>query len=373
MPQLKAGGRRRKAAPNTYWRGDTLYLSVKVRGKLVRHSLRTDDVEIARARAQTEIERLKAAAFYGDHRMTYQDVVVAWGENILHQVGPATARRYAVSLRQLEPWLVDAYLDEVTRKKVTELVDERRAAGVTTATIRRDLSALSNVLAFAIDQEWRAEDDNPAFFRLKRLKERRKTLALPERAHIERVIAAAPPRIAPIIVAALKTGCRLDELVTAERGRLDHTRRQLTVRGKGSKLRTIDLDYEGGYEALRGLPVRIGCKWLFWQGDGMPLRGVSERFHELVARVHADAQKEAQGRGLAECDFRPFRFHDLRHRHAVDWLKAGRSIYDLQKRLGHTSVKTTEIYLVHLTPEEARAAMYAESQIESQVERSGAQ
>ena len=57
--------------------------------------------------------------------------------------------------------------------------------------------------------------------------------------------------------------------------------------------------------------------------------------------------------------FPPFRFHDLRHRRAVDWLKAARSIYDLQQRLGHASVKTTEIYLKFLTSEEARATMYA--------------
>jgi integrase/recombinase XerD len=42
----------------------------------------------------------------------------------------------------------------------------------------------------------------------------------------------------------------------------------------------------------------------------------------------------------------------LRHLHAVNWLKDGRSIYDLQKRLGHTSIKTTEGYLQFLTAEE---------------------
>jgi integrase/recombinase XerD len=56
------------------------------------------------------------------------------------------------------------------------------------------------------------------------------------------------------------------------------------------------------------------------------------------------------------------RFHDMRHRHAVDWLKKGKSIYDLQQRLGHTSVKTTEIYLAYLTPVEKRAVMFTDSE-----------
>jgi integrase/recombinase XerD len=66
------------------------------------------------------------------------------------------------------------------------------------------------------------------------------------------------------------------------------------------------------------------------------------------------AQKSAQQSGQKGPDFRRFTFHHLRHTHAVDWLKAGRSVYDLQKRLGHTSIKTTEIYLDYLTPEEQR-------------------
>jgi len=40
----------------------------------------------------------------------------------------------------------------------------------------------------------------------------------------------------------------------------------------------------------------------------------------------------------------------------LQWLKDGRSIYDLQDRLGHTSIKTTEMYLKYLIPEERRIA-----------------
>jgi hypothetical protein len=61
-------------------------------------------------------------------------------------------------------------------------------------------------------------------------------------------------------------------------------------------------------------------------------------------------------------NFRPFRFHDLRHVHAVNWLKCGRSIHVLQQRLGHTSVKTTEMYLAYLTPEQKQTLMFARLQ-----------
>ena len=54
--------------------------------------------------------------------------------------------------------------------------------------------------------------------------------------------------------------------------------------------------------------------------------------------------------------FRKFRFHDLRHYRAVIWLKSGRQYRDLQHRLGHASIVTTEGYWKYLTPEEDRAA-----------------
>jgi integrase/recombinase XerD len=203
---------------------------------------------------------------------------------------------------------------------------------------------------------------NPALNRQRKLKERRDPIALPDSKDIEPVIARAPGRLGALIRASWLTGCRQDELVRAERSRLDHGRRQLTVRGKGNKVRVIDLDYGNAYELLRSQPVRIGCKWLFWHHQGEPYRNVSSRFAAIVKGAQKAAQRE-------KVEFRPFRFHDLRHRHAVDWLKSGRNIYDLQQRLGHDSIKTTELYLKYLTPEEARAAKHVAAQFEAQVQR----
>jgi integrase/recombinase XerD len=364
MPDPK-GPRRRKAPPNTFWHANgTLWGRKQINGQLRRWTLRTSDVEVAKQRVEEDIARLTAAAFYSDNRVRYEDIVAAWAErHITHEVGPLTARRYAVSLRQLEPMLLGKFLDEVDKAAITQIVEVRRAAGVSTATIRRDLTALASVLAYA------DVDSNPALERLHRLKERRDPIVLPDEAHIRRIIARAPGRIPALVETAWRTGCRLEELVTAERTRLDHARRQLTVRGKGNKVRVVDLDFGGAYELLRSLPVRLGCRWLFWHGAGEPYRNLSSRFAHLVRGELALAIKQAKAAGHDEPDFRAFRFHDLRHRHAVDWLRAGRSIYDLQQRLGHASIKTTEIYLRFLTAEEARAVKFGDRQAEAGEQR----
>lgn len=102
---------------------------------------------------------------------------------------------------------------------------------------------------------------------------------------------------------------------------------------------------------FRELPGAIGCPQLFTEG-ARPYAGgdvikASKRFHDLVKRAARVA--EAAGH-----EFTSFRFHDLRHRHAVDYLRAGGNIYDLQQRLGHLSVKNHRG--VHLTAEEKRHA-----------------
>ncbi len=352
--------KQRKAPPGTYWRGNTLWGRVQVAGREIRFSLRTDDAEIAIGRLQARKQREVAAAHYGDARITWEDAILAWGEHIAGQIGPRTAQRYAVSLAQLEPYLLGMHLDEIDKGTVAEIVRKRRAKGISVATIRRDLTALSSVLGFCVDEEWRP--DNPALERLKRLKERREPIVLPDADHIRRVIARAPGNFARLIEAAWLTGARLDELVGAERRHLDHSRRQLTLIGKGRKLRTIDLSPEA-YAAISAVPPNLRTRALFWHSDGRPYANASSRFAALTT----SAQKSAQAEGV---EFRRFRFHDLRHRFAVDYLKNGRgSVYDLKAYLGHTNVGTTEIYLRYLTPDEALRATHGAARMSEHVQR----
>ena len=74
------------------------------------------------------------------------------------------------------------------------------------------------------------------------------------------------------------------------------------------------------------------------------------------------AAKKRGHRDLATAGrpFRRFRCHDLAHGDAIRYLKNGGGIYALSQQLGHSSVKTTEIYLGFLTIEEKQRAMRGE-------------
>ena len=213
--------RKREAPENCYWRGDVLWGRIKVQGEEHRWSLRTGDAAVALRRVRTRRDELEAAAHYGENRRRYDQAFADWTLHIVTQVGPRTAKRYGVSLKQIEGFLRPLFVDEVSRETISNIVRARRDAGVSTATIRRDLVALSSVIGFSIDEGWRS-DGNPALERLGRLIERRDPIVLPGPADVEKVIARAPGNFKHLIRAAWLTGCRQEELATVERRRLDH-------------------------------------------------------------------------------------------------------------------------------------------------------
>jgi integrase/recombinase XerD len=177
------------------------------------------------------------------------------------------------------------------------------------------------------------------------LEERRDPIVLPVKDSVDLVIKRSPGMIAELIRAAIATGAREEELLKARREHIDHDRRQFTLIGKRNKRRTIDLEPFGGHDLISALPSFAGSPLLFWHSDGESYKNFASQFRDITRRTI----KWAKANGVA---FRPFRFHDLRHLHAVNWLKDGRSIYVLQRRLGHASIKTTELYCEFLTPEE---------------------
>ncbi len=377
---------RRKAPKGCFWRDGVLYGRIQAGGRDIKWSLRTDDPDVARARRAAERQRQIAIERYGDHRHTFEEALEAWGRFVEDQISQRTLSRYLTSLAILQPHLDGLYLDEIDRNLIGAIVAARRdipvvprgrihAVTASIATIKRDLTALSSVMDFCVDEGWK--DENPVIAWLKpggrrksRLQERRDPIVLPEPDHIRMVIAAAPGQFGAMIEAAWKTGARLDELAKAQRLHLDLDRAQLTVIGKRNKLRVLPLTDRGedfGLAVFKRLPVSLECRSLFWHrpqskasrrrktslpaAKAMPYKQASSNFGRIVEKVAIQAQKQDQ-------DFRPFTFHNLRHRFAVDFLKSGRSIYELQQRLGHTSVKTTEIYLAYLTPEEAQIAQF---------------
>lgn len=355
---------KRRAPAGCYWRGDTLWYRVIVRGQEIRGTLRTDDARIAAERRARIVEELTAKVHFGQQRMTWDTAAGRFVEEVApQQIAAGTLKRYVVSLKQVYPWLRERYVDQIDRKLVGEIVSARRKAGASNATINRDLTAISAVLDYCVAIEMAETNAARDFPRRSLNRERRDPIVLPEPTHIKAVIAEVPGMLADMARVAWLTGCRINELATLTWRQIDLRERRLMLETtKRNKVRAVPIS-EAAHLVLSALPRRLDQPWVFWHADE---KGSADRYRSADSLFCAKVRKQAADAEKAGKVFHRFRFHDLRHRFAVDYLRAGGSIYDLQQILGHTSIKTTEVYLAYLTPEEAAAVKRGTAQIMAQ-------
>jgi integrase/recombinase XerD len=345
-----------KLPKGIYWRIGVLWGRKRINRKLRRFSLDTDNPSSAKTRYAERVKFLLAEK-HGDARYTVADAYEAWAGQIERLVdSPKTAARYLCSMEQLKGYLLDKALDQVDAKVLSAIVEGRRKAGVKDATIKRDLGALSSVMKYAAGKGWVRGNPIPAWLALDQVNEIESRIVLPREQDIALVKSRAPAMLVHAMNAAIATGAREDELVKAQRGDIDHERKQFTLVGKRNKRRTIEVDAFGGYEALTAIPAYAKSTNLIWHDAGEQYSTFPQQFFRLT-------KETAKWAKANDVDFRKFTFHALRHLHAITFLKSGRPIHALKERLGHTSVATTERYLRagYLTDQEVRIALFGKA------------
>lgn len=329
-------GRKPRLPKGCYWRGEVIWARFKVAGIEYRRSLHTGSPGAAEKRYEAERQSVIDAQLYGESGpVSWADAVLAWTKTPPDNLSPRTVQRYASSLIQLAPLLERYTVQQITGKVLRQVIAERRQVAAK-RTVQRDLTAISSVLDVAIDEDW-IEDNAAHALDRRKLREGRHKIVPPSVADVERVIAACPGKLGDVARFAWETGARLDEVLSLHRADVDTKRRTALLHYgvKRAKVRTITLS-RAAVRIVEAQAAKLQEPRVFWGPSGK-ITNASSRFSRIVARV---AQKAAQSGE----PFRAFRFHDLRHLYAIEWLKRGGSIYALQKHLGHDSIKTTEIY-----------------------------
>jgi site-specific recombinase XerD len=150
-----------------------------------------------------------------------------------------------------------------------------------------------------------------------------------------------------ILETLFSTGLRLSELCALDR-HLDLARGEVTVRGKGDKLRVVFFSPRATLAIAHYLKKRgdaLPALFLSYTRAGKPLDRITPR---AVERLVAERAAEA---GI------PKRVHPhhLRHAFATDLLMNGADLRSVQELLGHANVATTQVY-THLTNQTLREA-----------------
>jgi site-specific recombinase XerD len=146
-----------------------------------------------------------------------------------------------------------------------------------------------------------------------------------------------------ILELLFSTGLRVSELC-ALNSDIDLSRDELSVRGKGEKVRVVFLS-ETAKDAVRAyLKVRDDMEEALFV-DGRP-----KALHRITPRDIQRHLKNYVARAGITSIVTP---HTLRHAFATDLLSNGADIRSVQQLLGHASINTTQIY-THITDSHLR-------------------
>jgi site-specific recombinase XerD len=146
-----------------------------------------------------------------------------------------------------------------------------------------------------------------------------------------------------ILELLFSTGLRVSELVSLNRDQVSLERKEFGVIGKGGKARVVFLSDSACFWLSQYLNKRTdNLKPLFISISG---KGRHSRDGRLTARsVELIVDRYARQVNL------PFNVtpHTLRHSFATDLMIAGADIRAVQEMLGHSSIRTTQVY-THVT------------------------
>jgi len=122
------------------------------------------------------------------------------------------------------------------------------------------------------------------------------------------------------------TGVRVSELCNINIEDIDPDEHTIRIRGKGDKIRTVFIDED----TLGELRKFIGNRYAGPLFVGQQGKHISSRAIQHIFRNYAP-------QGITP--------HKIRHSYASELYKRSKNLRVVQENLGHTSIKTTEIYL----------------------------
>jgi integrase/recombinase XerC/integrase/recombinase XerD len=122
------------------------------------------------------------------------------------------------------------------------------------------------------------------------------------------------------------TGVRVSELCNINIEDIDFDEHTIRIRGKGDKIRTVFIDDETLGDITKFIGNRIvGPLFVGQQGKHISSRAIQHIFKHYAPQ------------GITP--------HKIRHSYASELYKRSKNLRVVQENLGHTSIKTTEIYL----------------------------
>jgi integrase len=237
----------------------------------------------------------------------------------------------------LLPRLGHLHLDQITKNDIVAIHQGRRASGAAPASANRLVVLVRYIFNLALKWEVPGVTNNPTkTVRLFEENSRERYLSQEEAQRLHAaLLVSANPMLRYIVPMLLLSGARKREVLDARWEDFDEARRVWRIpKTKAGKPRFVPLS-EGMIRLLHTVPRFADCPFVV--PNPKSRRPFTSMFYAW------DAARKAAG--IPEV-----RIHDLRHSFASFAINSGASLYEVQKILGHTQVRTTQRY-AHLSQE----------------------
>ena len=282
--------------------------------------------------------------------------------------------------RILIPKLGHLHLDEIKPFHVQELINflatpsgrvDKKGEKLAPATIRRYLTILQSIMTMAWKQEY--IQSNPADTRRLEISKivtpEVEAFSNEEIAEILKMAQLEPIHIHAVIATAIYTGARRGEIAGLKWEDVDFEKRTMYIRRSVVKLvgQEPEIKQPKTISSIRQMAIpQALCDVLqeLKKEQDRKKALLGEKWHEegflftdwCGHVMHPHTPTKQFDKFLKKYGFRHLKFHGLRHSSATYLLSNGCDIKTVSKRLGHTSIDTTNIYVHALAKTDKAAA-----------------
>jgi len=329
------------------------YIYYRVDGERIREVVKNAQ---SRADALKVLQVKVADAFRGKHgfkkekrRVKFCDFADQYLENYaIINKAEKSWKTDGYYLKGMKEFFGDMYLDEITALKIEKYKAKRLEKGVRTSTVNRCLAIIRKMLNLAVEWGYLLEESKT---KIKLFPEKDNLIerVLTEQEE-ERLLAASPVHLRPILVVALNTGMRLGEILSLQWNQIDFRTKRIRVeRTKSGRIRYVDINNQLLEELINLKGINGQRTYLFFnQRTKKPLTTVKKAFKSACAGA----------------DIKGLRFHDLRHTFATRLVERGVDLITVKELLGHHSIVITQRY-THSNSEQKRKAVEVLDQSET--------
>ena len=312
---------------------------------------RTNEITLADARKKAKLLKLEIsngadpsnekrvqkavptlAAFYEDHYKPYA----------------AVHKRSASSDHQLYTCRLEARfghlrLNQFTKTMIIGFHNELKESGLSGSTCDHYVKFLRHAFNLAI--EWDMLKENPAS-RVKLFNLDNKVEHYLDASELETLMTVlktgANRPVCMIAMFLLSTGARMNEALSAKWSQVNRETRTWKIpalNSKSKKVRTIPIN-DSALDIINQLDTEVDFEYLF--------------VNRVTGNPYTNIHK-AWGKIRDQAGLQQLRIHDLRHQYASFLVNSGRTLYEVQQILGHSTSKVTERYS-HLSSATLQAA-----------------